>query len=122
MKSIFKLKLGALLFVASVGSLVAPAAFAANQDCGSVSIKSILAGPRHGSMMQVSNTGCGPSSGWICLDPDSTFLSTEKGKRMYAFVLAQYLAKQPIYLTVQNGVFAAACNGAYPIVDDVRTP
>ena len=121
MKAMFKLKLGALLFVTSVGTLVAPAAFAA-QNCGSVTIKSILAGPRHGSMMQVSNASCGPSIGWVCLDPDGTYLSTEKGKRMYAFVLAQYLAKQPIYLSVESGVYAAACNGPYPVVEDVRTP
>lgn len=136
MKAIFKSKLGTLLFFASVGSLVTLEAFSASSDhisldpvpfiqpeeCGSVNIVSILAGPRHGSMMQVSNSDCGRSYGWICLDPDGTYLSSEKGKRMYAFILAQYLAKEPVNLTVKPYVYAAACNGAFPVVEDVRTP
>jgi hypothetical protein len=91
------------------------------QNCGEVTIVRMLAGPRHGSMMLVSNTGCGPAGGWICLDPDPQFMSAEKSRRLHAFLMAQYLTKGPVNLSVHEGTFAAACQGPYPIVEDART-
>jgi hypothetical protein len=91
------------------------------QHCGDVTILRMLAGPRHGSMMLVSNPSCGPAGGWICLDPDPQFMSPEKSRRLHAFLMAQYLTKGPVNLSVHEGTFASACQGPYPIVEDART-
>lgn len=115
-----KLMVTAHILFSAVLAVCSSTAYAV-QNCGVVMIDSILAGPRHGSMMHVNNRACGPSGGWVCLDPDGQYLSTEKGKRMYAFILAQYMAKAPISLYVHEGTFVAAC-GNYPVVEDVRTP
>ncbi len=72
------------------------------QYCGVVNILQFLAGPRHGSLMQVSNPSCGPGGGWVCLDPDGQYLSSEKGKRMHAFLLAQYLTRSPVKLWIDR--------------------
>jgi hypothetical protein len=96
-------------------------AHAATQDCGSVMIAKILAGPRHGSMMQVNDVGCGGKSGWVCLDPEAQFMSAEKTQRLYSFVLSMYMAGKPVRLSVYRDQYAAAC-GNYPTVEDIRTP
>jgi hypothetical protein len=95
---------------------------AAVQSCGEVTIAQMLAGPRHGSMMRVSNPSCGPASGWICLDPDPQYVTAEKSKRLYALLLSLYLTNRPFQLSIHEGTFASACNGGYPVVEDVRTP
>jgi hypothetical protein len=110
----------ALGLIAICGSLSTPAI--AVQDCGQVTVAQLLAGPRHGSMMRVSNTSCGPAGGWICLDPDPQYVTPEKSKRLYALVLSLYLTNRPFQLSVNEGTFATACNGGYPVVEDVRTP
>jgi hypothetical protein len=94
---------------------------AAKQDCGNVAIVKVLAGPRHGSMIQVSNTDCGLRGGWVCLDPDGQFMSVEESRRLYSFVLAMYMADKPVRLTLETDGYPAACGG-YPVVEDARTP
>ncbi len=86
------------------------------QDCGEVSITNILTGPRHGAMMQVS-PGC---ASWVCLDPDGEHMSQRESDRLFSFILAQEMANKKIVLSIKDGVYAAACNGPYPVVDDVR--
>ena len=110
-----RLVLGMLVLFASFSP---PAA--AVQDCGQVTVAQLLGGPRHGSMMRVSNTSCGPG-GWICLDPDPQYLTPEKSKRLYALLLSLYLTNRPFQLSINEGTFATACNGGYPVVEDVRT-
>ena len=94
---------------------------AATKDCGVVSIKKILTGPRHGAMMQVSNTSCG-SQGWVCLDPDAEHLSPMESDRLFTFILASKMANKRIRLSTYNNVFSHACGSIYPVVEDVRTP
>ncbi len=108
----------ALLTVCSLFSTSALAV----QFCGTVAIIQMLTGPRHGSMILVNNTSCGPSGGYVCLDPDGQYMTPEKSKRLYAFILSQFITKQPIQLTIYEGTFAAACNGTYPVVEDARSP
>jgi hypothetical protein len=110
----------AFALLAALASFAPPAA--AVQDCGQVTVAQLLAGPRHGSMMRVSNPSCGPGGGWICLDPDPQYLTPEKSKRLYALLLSLYLTNRPFQLSVNEGTFATACNGGYPVVEDVRTP
>jgi hypothetical protein len=101
------------------GSFSPPAA--AVQSCGDVTVVELLAGPRHGSMMRVSNPSCGPASGWICLDPDPQHVTPEKSKRLYALMLSLYLTNRPFNLSIHEGTAATACNGGYPVVEDART-
>ena len=91
----------------------------ASVDCGQVDIENILAGPRHGAMVQVNNPSCG-FGGWVCLDPDGQHMSVEESKRLYTFVLIQYMQNRPIKLSFLDGVYASACGSNYPIVEDVR--
>lgn len=95
--------------------------FAEVQRCGKVAIVKLLAGPRHGAMMRVSNYGCG-NNGWVCLDPDAEFMSANESERLFSFILASKLANLPIDLTAYVNVNPKACNGSYPTVEDVRTP
>jgi hypothetical protein len=112
-------------FMSLAFCLVVLGSFAANSEaatvdsCGQVTILSVLAGTRHGSMMQISNATCAPS-GWVCLDPDAQYTTPEKSKRLYALVMMKYLSKEPVVLTVTNGVTASAC-GPYALVEDIRT-
>ena len=92
----------------------------AEKYCGNVSIVQMLSGPRHGSMMRVSDASCG-SGGWVCLDPEAQAMSAEKSKRMYAFLLTQYSLGLPIELSIHDTTFPAACGSVYPVVSDVRT-
>jgi hypothetical protein len=102
---------------------LASAPVGAAVDCGQVTIIRMLAGTRHGSMMQVSNTSCGgAASGWICLDPDPQYTTPEKSRRQHALLLAHYLTNRPIMLSIHDGLFASACSGGYPVVEDIRTP
>jgi len=110
----------ALMLLAVCGSFSAPAQ--AVQDCGQVTVAQLLAGSRHGSMMRVSNSACGPAGGWICLDPDPQYVTAEKSKRLYALLLSLYLTNRPFQLSIYESTFASACNGGYPVVEDLRTP
>ena len=95
--------------------------FAVRLDCGVVNIDKVLSGPRHGAMMKVSNTSCGPS-GWVCLDPDAEHMSTRESDRLFSFVIAHKMANKQIQLSVDTELFSSACNGIYPVVEDIRTP
>ena len=94
---------------------------AAVQSCGDVTVVEFLTGPRHGSMVRVRNPSCGPASGWICLDPDPQYVTPEKSKRVHTLLLAMYLTNRPFNLSIFEGTFATACNGGYPVVEDMRT-
>jgi hypothetical protein len=72
-------------------------------------------------MMNVSNASCGPG-GYVCLDPEGQIMGPEKSKRLFAFVMAASVANRAIQLSVSPSTFAAACNGSYPVVEDVRWP
>ena len=112
-------KLLGFAMVALCGSFSPPAA--AVQSCGDVTVVEFLSGPRHGSMVRVSNPSCGPASGWICLDPDPQHMTAEKSKRIHALLLAMHLTNRPFNLSIHEATFATACNGGYPIVEDMRT-
>lgn len=111
------------ILVASLLTGLFSASSAIAMNCGVVNIVNMIAGPRHGSMMQVSNPSCGVAgaAGWICLDPDAQIMTSEKSKRLYAFVLSQYMTNRQVYLSVSDGVYASACGAAYPVVEDVRS-
>ncbi len=82
---------------------------APTKDCGQVTIVKVLTGPRHGSMMLVSNSSCGPYGGWVCLDPQGEKMTPEQSRRLFAFVLSMYIAGRPIDLTVyEDGAYATA--------------
>jgi len=89
-------------------------------DCGVVKIKRMLTGPRHGNMMQISNT-CGGIQDWICLDPGADHMTREESDRMYAFLLVQYSLDKPIHLSIEENILPAACGANYPGIEDVRT-
>jgi hypothetical protein len=89
-------------------------------DCGVTSITHLLAGPRHGSMMHVNNSSCGPSGGWVCLDPAGEYIPKNESDRMYAFVMMQYALSKPVQITIYDNVFPAACGG-YPLIEDIRS-
>jgi len=99
-------------------SLFGQSAYA--KDCGMVTIENILAGPIHGSMMRISNHSCGKGSGWVCLDPNGEHMSVAESQRLFSFVLSMYLHGRPVRVDISEGVYAHACNGAYPVVADVR--
>lgn len=88
-------------------------------DCGTVTIDELLTGPRHGSMMRVSNRECG-NSGYVCLDPDGEVMSKAESDRLYSFVLAQYTTGKTIRLYTYTDRYAQAC-GSYPVAEDVRS-
>jgi len=94
---------------------------AAVQDCGDVTIVEFLAGPRHGSMVRVSNPACGIASGWVCLDPDPQYMTPEKSKRIHALLLSLYLTNRPFNLSIYESTWADACHGNFPVLEDVRT-
>lgn len=110
MKRLFIALLSAIPVIVSAGT----------QDCGAVSIQKVLAGPRHGAMMNVSNSSCG-NNGWVCLDPNGEHMSVEESERLFSFVLSNHMANRQVRLTVYDDVFAVAC-GSYPVVEDIRTP
>lgn len=83
-------------------------------DLGQVTITNITVGPAHGAMMQVNG------SSWVCLDPEAQYMTAEKSKRLYAFVLSQYMTQAPIRLWVLDGAYATACGNGYPVVQEVR--
>ena len=105
-----------LLLVITLFSAEAMAAV----SCGVVSINQVLTGPRHGAMMLVSDQTCG-YSGWVCLDPDAEHMSSNESQRLFSFVLSQKMANKNILLSVHENIYTAACNGPYPVVEDVRT-
>lgn len=88
-------------------------------NCGSVTIDSLLSGPRHGSMMRVT-PACPGTNGWICLDPDAEHMSAEVSKRLYSQLLSFHIANKPFFLHVSTHLNATTCGG-YPVVEDVRT-
>lgn len=94
--------------------------YAEIQDCGVVTIKRVLTGPRHGAMMEV-NKICGHNT-WVCLDPDGEFMSAKESERVFSFVLASKMANKKIRLAVSKNKFANACGSSYSVVDDIRTP
>lgn len=115
--SIMKIRYLALLFISLI-----PLQSQARTYCGVVTIEQMLTGARHGAMMRVSGSACN----WVCLDPDAEILSERESNMMFSFLTSKYLSKQPINLTVFSGSdaqqYATACNGPYPVVEDVRTP
>ena len=90
------------------------------QDCGVVTIDRVLTGPRHGTMIQVNNLSCG-SSGWLCLDPNGEYLTQSESDKLFAFILASKFSEKPVWIHAYTNVFTTTC-GAYPVVEDVRTP
>ena len=70
--------------------------------------------------MRVSDASCG-YHGWICLNPDAEIMSARESDRLYSLVLAQKMADRKINVTVYENVYAVACNGIYPVLEDVRT-
>jgi hypothetical protein len=99
---------------AAASALFMPAAIASTIYYEQVTIINFLAGPRHGSMMQLSN------GVWLCLDPEGETMTMEKSKRMYAFLLGQYLTGGKINVTAYQFVKPAACGSAFMGVEDVR--
>ncbi len=108
-------KLNKLLILVTTGLIYSNQSIYA-QECGEVSITNILTGPRHGAMMQI-DPAC---ASWVCLDPDGEHMSQKESDRLFSFILAQQMANKKITLSIKEGVYAAACNGSYPVVDDVR--
>jgi hypothetical protein len=108
-----------LVLLAVCGSFSPPAA--AVQSCGDVTIVEFLAGPRHGSMVRVSNPSCGVASGWVCLDPDPQYMTPEKSKRLHALLLSLYLTNRPFNLSIHESTWADACHGNFPVIEDART-
>src|SRR5882672_1278910 len=101
-----------------VCAVFSSSAMAAPLNCGQVTILKITAGSS--SMMQVSNSSCGGAGGWLCIDPEAQ-PTLDKGKRLYNLILAQYLLNRSFQLTINDGTYAAACPGPFPIVQDVGT-
>lgn len=95
-------------------------AIAGLQNCGVVNIDKVLSGPRHGSMMLVSNRACG-NRGWVCLDPDAEHMSSKESDRLFAFILTNKMASKKIAVHAYTDIYSTAC-GSYPVVEDVRTP
>jgi hypothetical protein len=93
-------------------------------DCGTVQITNVTVGPAHGAMMQISSQTCGGGgySGWICLDPEGQHMSLEKSRRVYAFVLSQYLMNSPVHVWIADGVYTSACGNGYPVLQEIRSP
>jgi len=90
------------------------------QECGVVSIEQVITGPRHGSLLNLSNNSCG-NSGYACIDLEGEYSSKEKGQAAYAFALAAHMSGQDINVTVDLDVKPSSCGSAYPVVEDIRT-
>lgn len=97
------------------------AVFAAPEGCGTVSINKVLGGPKHGSLIQVSDSSCGGRGGWLCLDPDAQVMSKAVSDRLFSIVLASYMAGKKVQVEVDPAVSTSACVGGYPLVHDLRT-
>lgn len=87
--------------------------------CNNVTITEVLAGPRHGAMLKLSDEKCG-NHGYVCLDPNAEFMSSEVSARLYSFSLAMYLSKQPVSISYDLVKKPVSCNGGFPVVDDIR--
>jgi len=95
-------------------------------DCGTVKILEVITGPRHGAMMRVDNANCkatpaATTNGWVCLDPDAEHMSAAESERLFAEIMSMYLANRSILLSVYTGKTSIACNGPYPVLEDVRS-
>lgn len=111
------------ILILSLALLGASNSHADSIDCGQVNILNFATGPRHGSMIQVSNPSCG-LDGWVCLDPEAQYTSTEKSKRVFAYVLTHYITGKTVHVTAYDNVFPDACQGGYgkyPSIEDVRS-
>lgn len=110
------------LFASILALAVAPSAFAAPVNCGTVDILSFLTGPRHGAMIMVNNPACVGNSGWICLDPEGQHMSKETSNRLFSFLLAYHLAGKKVNVWVDTAVQTTACNGSFALLHDARSP
>lgn len=109
-----------VIFLMSYTVLLSSHSYAEVQDCGVVTIKRVLTGPRHGAMMEVDKI-CGHNT-WVCLDPDGEFMSAKESERVFSFVLASKMANKKVRLAVSKNKFANACGSSFSVVDDIRTP
>jgi hypothetical protein len=60
-------------------------AIAGTVDYGQVTIINILAGARHGAMIQVAGATSLPNGGYLCLDPDAEFWRRKKANGCLLF-------------------------------------
>ena len=97
--------------------VVAPAAIAEIQNCGTVNISEILTGPRHEAMIRVSNYDCG-NNGYICIDLSGNFASKEVSQFTQSFILAKHLAGESIKVYVDTA--NTGCNYSAPFIQDAR--
>lgn len=100
-------------------SFVAQAAVASIYNCGDVDIHQLVAGPRHGSLIHVSNPNCG-NDGWVCLDPEAENVTQRTSDRVYDLVTTSIAENKAISLSVNTHIKPSACGGEFPSVEDVR--
>jgi len=122
-KSLFSGSFLATLLAVSTLSIVPVGSHAAREDCGQVIIEEVITGLAFGSMMRVSGHNCAglPENGYVCLDPNGEYMSTEESSRLYTHMLTAYRSELPVRLFIENEKFPRACQGGYPIAHDVRT-
>ena len=93
--------------------------FAGTVNCGSVTLDSVLTGPRHGAMIHVSNPSCG-YSGWVCLDPNGEHMSLEESTKLFTMSLQAYMANKGVAVTIYDDKFTTACGPVIPVIEDLR--
>ncbi len=89
-------------------------------SCGNVTIEQIITGPRHGALLNISNNSCG-NSGYVCLDIEGEYASTEAGQAAYSFALASKMAGQSVHIVADMDYNPSSCGGGYPVVEDIRS-
>ena len=94
--------------------------YAERVDCGFVEIEQVITGPRHGSLLNISNNDCG-NSGYVCIDLEGQYSSVEKGAAAYSFALASHMAGKQVQVTVETSSKPSSCGGSYPLVEDIRS-
>ena len=103
-----------------VALFCSPSVFAKTlQDCGMVKIEQIITGPRHGALLNIDNNSCG-NSGYVCLDINGEYASKFIAQAAYSFALANKMANKKVNITVDKAFNPKACNGAYPVIEDIR--
>ncbi len=107
------------LLACSLSVGIATTAVAATQDCGSVYVEQILTGPRHQSMLKVSNRECG-LRGYVCIDPTGEYTDPRIADYMFSFVLAQQAMGKPMNVTVNTGDGFKGCGYDAPYIEDIR--